>query len=157
MLLMPTAAQAPSTSTARATPLDGRRVEDRQFLAMQRAFAQTGGLANGDEVAQLMRRHSAQPLSTLARWIVDRRVVSYFWRGQTWLPLFQFALPGMQLRAEARTIVAELVDLCDDWELALWFVQPNEWLDDATPLERFDADPSGVLQAARIDRFIALG
>jgi hypothetical protein len=157
-MLISVANHVPSTSTTRTMPvLDARRVEDREFLAMQRAFAQSGGgLANGDDIARLMRRHSAQPLSTLARWIVDRRVVSFVWRGQTWLPLFQFD-PDMQPRADACAIVAELVGVYDDWELALWFVQPSEWLDDATPLERFGANPFDVLQAARIDRFVANG
>ena len=43
----------------------------QQFAAMEIAYERRGGLASGDEVARLLRRHSEQPLSVLARWIVD--------------------------------------------------------------------------------------
>jgi hypothetical protein len=157
MLLIPDTHSASNTLAARTAPVDSRRAEDRQFLAMQRGFAQSGGLAKGDEVARMMRRDSKQPLSTLARHIVDRQAVSFVWCGQIWLPLFQFDLPDMRLRDDASAIVSVLTDLWDDWELALWFVQPNDHLGGVTPIQRFEADPFAVLQSARTDRFIALG
>ena len=148
-----------------AADLDGRLsnaanfqlVEDRQFLTMKGAYARTGGLAFGDEVARLLRRRSEQPISTLARWIVARTIVTFEWRSQTLIPLFQFDPLDMSHRAGTVAVIRELSDVFDDWELASWFAQPNVWLHDATPVDAIRDDQPGVLQAARVDRFIARG
>src|SRR6202008_3343774 len=66
------------------------RVEDRQLAAIACGFQSRGGLATADEVALVIPRHSAQPISALARWIVDRDLVHFAWQGAPLLPLFQF-------------------------------------------------------------------
>jgi hypothetical protein len=134
-----------------------RRLEDRQFLEMDRSYARSGGTATGDEVARRLRRWSEQPLSTIARWIVDRRIVCFEWEGQTLVPLFQFDLDDMTIRAGVTAVVNELKDVFDMWELAVWFAQPNTWLDEACPVDEILTRPHDVLQAARSDRFVALG
>jgi hypothetical protein len=35
----------------------------------------------------------AKPISLVARWIISRTVISFGWRSQTLLPLFQFDEP----------------------------------------------------------------
>ena len=35
------------------------------------------------------------------------------------------------------------------WQLALWFVTPNGYLDDQTPMDRLDAAPETVMEALR--------
>jgi hypothetical protein len=128
-----------------------------QHIMMVDAYRRTGGLLSGAEIALLLRRHSTQPLSLLARWIVTRRVVSYVWRSEILVPLFQFDPDDMSLRRETGQVVDELADAFDDWELAAWFARPNSWLQDAAPVELIDVDQPAVLQAARADRFIARG
>jgi len=132
-------------------------VEQGQFLAMERAFESTGGVASGDEIAQRLRGHSDQPISAVARWIVDREVVSFRWRSKILLPLFQFEGSSMTLRPGMAEVILELSAALDDWELAAWFAQPSAWLDGAAPVDTISHDPHAVLQAARADRFIALG
>lgn len=134
-----------------------RRLEDRQFLEMHRAFARSGGLAAGDEIARRLRRRAEQPLSTIARWIVDRRIVCIEWQSQTLIPLFQLDLHDISPKPEVAKVVNELRDVFDNWELALWFAQPNAWLDGACPVDAIPLKPVDVLQAARGDRFVALG
>jgi acyl-CoA synthetase (AMP-forming)/AMP-acid ligase II len=134
-----------------------QRLEGSQFLAMQCAYARNGGLASGDEVAQLLRWRSEQPISTLARWIVARTIVSFEWQSQTLIPLFQFDPSDMSPSAATVDVIRELSDVFDDWELASWFAQPNVWLHDAAPVVAIRKDQLGVLQAARADRFIARG
>jgi hypothetical protein len=131
-----------------------QRTEDRQYLLMQRAFRNTGGLATGDEVALLLRRRSAQPISQLARWIVTRLVVSIERRGQTFLPLFQFNLSDMALRCEVLQLVRELSGTLDDWDVALWFALPNPSLNGRAPVEMIGSDPAVLLNTARADRFV---
>jgi hypothetical protein len=134
-----------------------QRLEDRQFLAMERAFLAHGGLASGNEMVQRLRRHVDQPLSALARWIVRRSIVRFEWQGNTLIPLFQFDVADMSVRATTAKVLSELVAVFDDWDLALWFAQPNSWLHDVAPIEAFDSDPLEVVHAARADHFVARG
>jgi hypothetical protein len=147
----------PTASTNTATPSPGQRLEDHQFSRVQSACLLHGGLATGDEVARRLRRHAAQPLSMLARWIVGREVLSLTARGQTWLPLFQFDLATMAPREPVRAALRELVDAFDDWDATLWWATPNAWLHGTAPIDAVGADPDGVLQAARADRYLARG
>jgi hypothetical protein len=128
-----------------------------QYLAMARAYRRTGGLLSGDDLAMRLRKRSTQPLSLVARWIVSREVVCLKWQTQTWLPLFQFDPADMSLRSEVSGVVGELAGAMEDWDLALWFSQPNPWLDGAMPVDAIDSDQPAVLDAARVARFIARG
>jgi hypothetical protein len=56
-----------------------------------------------------------------------------------------------------RGVTAELTPAFTGWELADWFVEPNNWLDGVSPINELKADPDAVRQAARADRFIAAG
>jgi hypothetical protein len=145
-----------SSFCALPTPA-GHGVADHQHLQMVHAYRRAGGLVSSDEVALRLRRHTAQPISVLARWIVARNVVSFVWQSQTLLPLFQFDLSDMSLRGGATEVVEELSGAFDDWELATWFARPNSWLRYAAPVDMMDADQPAVLQAARADRYIARG
>lgn len=131
--------------------------EHRELMLMQQAFHRTGGLVSGDEATRLLRRQSAQPISTLARWIVGRTIVNFEWQSQTLVPLFQFDPADMSLSANTVVVIGELIDVFDDWELAVWFAQPNIWLQDGAPCEQLATNTAAVIQAARADRFIARG
>ena len=124
---------------------------------MRHAFRGTGGVIAGDEFSQLLRRKLDQPISLLARWIVQRRIVHFEWRCLTWLPLFQFDLASMQVRPGVHQAVAELRNVFDDWELTQWFARPNCWMDGGSPSELMAAAPNSVLEVARADRFVAAG
>jgi hypothetical protein len=128
-----------------------------QYLAMAQVYRRTGGLLSGDDLAMRLRRRSTQPLSLVARWIVARDVVCIRWRSQTWLPSFQFDPTDMSLRREVSGVIDELAGIVQDWDLALWFSQPNPWLDNAIPVDVIDHEQPAVLNAARVARFIARG
>ena len=74
--------------------------------------------------------------------------MSFEWRQERLLPLFQFETPDMSVHARASQVIRELVDAFDDWKVAQWFAQPNSAL---------HGDPAAVLRAARTDRYIARG
>ncbi len=124
---------------------------------MQRAFRATGGLVSGDRLADMLRSRVDQPISLLARWIVDGRVISFEARGATWLPLFQFDPDGVDVTDGVRRVLGELRGVFDNWELVQWFATPNTWLDGASPVDVIADDPQAVVQAARTDRFVAAG
>lgn len=154
---------APATAPAPARPALARHhdafVHDGPaFDALVQASTSSGGLMSADELALRLRDHdSDQPLSRVARWIVAHDVLSLDWRGQTWLPSFQFEPARMSLRPGVSEIVHELADTFDDWELMTWFTSPNSSLHDLAPCDVIATRPVAVLDAARLDRFIARG
>jgi len=146
---------SPSTPPA-ASSRGGERLEDRQFQQMLDAYTRTGGLVSGNEAARRLRRYCDQPLSTLARLIVARSIVTFEWRSQLLIPLFQFE-PDMSLRSSVVEVMREFASVLDDWECACWFSQPNVWLHNEVPVDLIAREPTRVLAAARTDRFIARG
>ena len=125
--------------------------------AMAQAFVRHGGVVSAEEVALLLRRHHAQPVSQLARWIVGSKIVHFAEHSHTWVPLFQFHLDDMSIRPVIGQLLGELSPVLESEELAAWFVTPNAWLSNALPIEAVEADTVAVLDAARADRFVTAG
>ena len=115
------------------------------------------GVAHADEVVERLRKRCSQPMSRLARWIAGREVLIVKSRGEVWLPLFQLDLDIGTIRTEATQALATLTPAFDAWEIATWFVEPNSWLGGDAPICVFFHDARSVLQAARADRFVAVG
>jgi hypothetical protein len=126
-----------------------------QAREVLQAFRRTGGLVSGDELTFLLRGRTSQPISMLARWIVERRVVSFGWHGAYLLPMFQFDRADMTVHRQVAAILDELRGTFDNWALATWFALPNAWLADDAPVDVLPLDPQAVLHAASADRFIA--
>jgi hypothetical protein len=130
---------------------------DRQFVQMLRQYRDTGGLARGDEVVERLAQHGGRGVPTLARQIVERSVMSFEWRGELWLPMFQFERADMALKPGPQQVAAELASAFDAWNTAFWFVQPNPWLKGRMPVDVITMELAEVIQAARTDRFVAAG
>lgn len=128
-----------------------------RFTLMQQAYERSGGLRAGDDLVSHWRGQCAQPVSRLARWIVEGAVVSYSHAGSTWLPLFQFDPAGLVVRPPVAAVLRELAGVFEDWELAWWFVAANDWLTGRSPLDVLELEPAAVCAAARADRYIARG
>lgn len=133
------------------------RLAESQYLAMVRGYGLSGGMAGSDEMVGLLRCCFDQPISVLARWIVGRAVVCFEWRSTTMLPIFQFDIGDMRIRPEVGAVLRELRDTFDDLEVALWFAQPNTWLDGRAPADVLRTDAASVLDTARADRYVARG
>lgn len=131
-----------------------RAAEHRQ---MQRGFDDTGGMADSERVMRWGWRAGEQPVSRLARGIVDREIVHVEWQGTLWLPLFQFEMPALTVRSTVRDAIAELRDDLDDWDLALWFGTPHALLDGRTPASDAVDGHRDLVDAARADRFVLRG
>ena len=123
---------------------------DERFVRLLRDCRPYGGLARQTEleahralVAHVDRLNPYSP-------------VRIAWGGIFWLPVFQFVPSTLVPRAACELVVAELADVYDEWRLAEWFVQPNEWLDQVCPVVRIN-DTAALRAAARADRFVALG
>jgi hypothetical protein len=120
-------------------------------------FRDNGGLVSTGEVVERLRGHWNQPVSRLARWIIAREVLCLEAHDKLWLPLFQFDFAAGLVRPEARYVFSTLAPAFDSGEMVRWFVEPNSGLADESPVRVFMHDPQAVLQAARVDRFVAMG
>jgi len=136
-----------------------------RWMATAAAFADTGGLISGDDLAERIRQQCLQdtrlrvdrPVSLVARWIASRAVVSIDSPWGYLLPMFQFDLPRADLHPGVPAVLAELRGVLEGAELALWFVTPNEWLHGERPALAMRSALPAVRHAARADRYVALG
>lgn len=128
-----------------------------QFVAMLDGYRRSGGLARIQEVLSLFEGRSGPQAATLESLILGQKVIRFEWQSQTWLPLFQFRQVDMAPLPEMRPVMMELIAAYDNWELAVWFAQPNPWLSDRVPADMLVCDLPAVLNAARADRYIARG
>lgn len=143
----------PMASTHRAWI---RRRGDEQFLEMLRIYRSSGGLVREDEVLRLCRERGARCEELLTRAQRDGRLIRFDWGNQVWLPMFQFNA-DMTPHPSAQAVFDELRPVFDGWELALWCAQPNGWLGLKRPVEVLTSDLPRLIEAARVDRFIAAG
>lgn len=130
---------------------------DRDFFEMRAAYQATGGTARGDDLARLLEDHRRGDSVSLARLIVSGEVFGFEWQRLFWVPMFQFELRDLSLKPGPRRVLAELACEFDGWTLAIWFSQPNCWLNERRPVDVLDSNLPAVLGAARADRFIAAG
>ena len=133
------------------------QLKNTQFVNLLNAFRRSGGLARVPEVAARFRTYNLNDVSPLAGWIDHRQVISFEWQYKRWLPLFQFNPVGLSLRAGLTPALDELRGVCDDWETANWFAEPNPWLAERIPADMLAVAAPQVLNAARAERFLAGG
>jgi hypothetical protein len=138
----------------RAKPVPNR---DHAFIELLNAFRGHGGLLRGNELADALVRTGRGNYSALARAILDCRIVSFEWNQEYWLPAFQIEANSMNLTAGSARVLTELVGVLDGWETASWFVTPNECLKGDLPVARIRDYADDVVNAARVERFIAKG
>ena len=111
-------------------------------------------MVTGGEIAERLRPVCSQPVSLLAHWIVDRRVLSFSCCSGLMFPLFQFDFLRGCVHSGVLRAMSELSGALIDDEVARWFVQPNGWLIGATPADSWLCHAAAVLAAARADRFL---
>jgi hypothetical protein len=151
-----------SSRSSRPTPTASRAVHPESVWAcpadsLFASFASSGGAWTCDVAAELLRGTMGQPISKLARWIVDGDLIRFQRRSRWFLPTFQFSHPEMTPLPCVGRVVGELRGVFDEREIVSWFANPNSWLNGARPAELAARRPQCVIQAARADRFIATG
>ncbi len=129
-------------------------ISDDDFLAMMAAFRHSGGLLGGDELALRLQAQRGCGYAELARWIVGRKVFSFAWNHDFWLPAFQFDLRDMSIKPGIEPLMAELGDVMDGLSIGQWFVERNSELQGQSPHEAMDQRWPAVFQAARLQRFV---
>jgi hypothetical protein len=133
-----------------------QRAADVAFVEMLDAYRSSGGLARESEA---LERYLACG-GSLCNWRHDvntGRILSFEWDSQGWIPMFQFQRRDMSVKPLVTTVTAELTTVFAGWDLARWFAQPNNWLEECRPVDLLESGSARVLAAARADRYIAAG
>lgn len=130
---------------------------DHGFNFIQDRYRSSGGIANANELAYRQFGGKVGDMDALAKLILVGEIFSFEWQGNFWIPLFQFNPNELTSRHCVRQILGELTSVFDGWTLAIWFVQTNLWLEHKKPIDLLDSSLSSVLNAARADRYVAVG
>jgi len=146
LIFQPAAVASPTT-----TPL--RRRDDVALIRLIDSYGVRGGLTSPEGIVNLMRPFWRQPISILAKWIIRRSVLSFSWRAQMLLPIFQFERPRMTPNQVIADCSLAFGEFTDDEGFAAWFVRPCEWLDQRMPVDLLSMDPAAVVDAAGRTRF----
>jgi len=155
------ASQVPPTQARALAPQKpapeetARPTLDQRFLRLLSLYRGTGGMARFDEVAHVFNRRHAPGMDALTRWIASRHVIGFEWRGELWLPLFQFTGCDLMPSSTLQPVLAELNPLLDPLSLAEWFARPHALLGNNSPVQVMLGNPCSVLAAARVDKTMA--
>jgi hypothetical protein len=130
---------------------------DSLFIELLNGFRSSGGLQR----LSALRATRCDPWRTdvieaLPARIADRKVLGITWNHEAWVPDFQFDGHGAT-KQPAAAVFLELTPSHDPWELATWFVTPSTWLKHVRPIDLLEMAPARVLEAARVDRYVANG
>ena len=149
--------ERPAAVVGAADPAPGdvmdSRPSSRGFIAMLEAYRATGGLAPGNFLCQSLQEHQRGDLGQLARLIGDRRIFALDWRGDSWIPMFQFDVDDLSCKTGPALVRAELADQDCGWTIAGWFAQPNAQLGGRRPVDVIELDLAAVVDAARCRAF----
>lgn len=118
----------------------------RNAAARDQLLREFGGLSSG-EVAERAGSRARNRAAIANRWKQERRIFSVPHLGAEIFPGFQFDEQG-QPREGIREVVIALSGW-SPWELALWFIAANGWLDGRRPVDLLETEPKAVVGAAR--------
>ena len=131
---------------------------ERLFIALCDAYSDWGSIAWGEDLSRLMEDFSPELSGTkLACLLAADEIFHLQWRGSVWIPMAQFHLDDLSIDLGVQSVRRELGDHLDGWEMASWFVCGNDLLEGRRPLDVLARELPNVLQAARADRFAAVG
>ena len=121
----------------------------RGFVAMLEGYRSSGGTVSGNSLGQLLKECQRGTFVQLARLIAQRRVFTFEWHGESWIPMFQFDSADLSCKEGPGQVRNELDHLPSSWAVAAWFALPNALLQGRRPADAIDNDLPGVLAAAR--------
>lgn len=119
----------------------------RRNAQARKAFLDDYEVLEAEQVHALYGSRAKNKSALAARWRAEGKIFAVEHEGSLLYPAFQFDAQG-----RPRPIIADLLDILapklGGWQLALWFVSANGWLNGARPLDLLDDDPDRVLDAA---------
>lgn len=113
--------------------------------ARRDALAEFGAFTAA-QLAQQRGARTANPHTTVSRWVKDGRVFAVDSTDGRLFPAFQFV--DGEPRQVIALVLAEMAGALRGWELLLWFTGSSGWLDGARPVDQLSDDPDAVAAAA---------
>ena len=124
----------------------------RQNLLLRLAFCrQSSGLLSATEAAALLGIASEQAPSILERRECDLQLFSVLLGESRRYPRFQFDSAG-RVPAALPVVLERLAPLYRGWELAVWWISANAFLDGQAPIDFWSSEPETVSRAAAQER-----
>jgi hypothetical protein len=151
-------AARPFARTAQALPEPfGPHPGADDFKRLQVAYLDSGGLMRLDDVARLVAYRGTGTLHSLNAQVAAHQMMAFRFIGRQWFPLFQLDFTTFTPRPELQPVLSELVGIMDDWAMAAWFVEANQFLEGRRLVDLIAHHQPAVVSAALGDRLIATG
>ena len=116
---------------------------------MRNEFMREVGALTSEEVAGLSLSQAKNRAAYARKLQAENKIFAVEFQGEQRYPAFQFDAQS----GKPKPVIKQILEIAKDqwlaWQLALWFVTPNGYLDDQTPLEKLDAAPEAVLDTLR--------
>lgn len=128
--------------------------QNQQNIDLRNQFlAGCGGLLSAREVADLLASRAKNRASSANQLKDQGKALCVRLHGRDGFPLFQFDSLGQRCYPEMAQVIAALGSAYQSgWQMALWFIAANGWLDEQTPLERWASDRGAVVRAAQAEQ-----
>jgi hypothetical protein len=128
--------------------LSNPSAQDCAFVAMLDAYRPYGGLSRLDRLTAGGHVESEGRENVVGKLVDEGALFGFHWHDDVWIPLFQFDMPGPKVALGPQRIAAQLGPGIDGWVIASWFVRPNAWLENYSPIECLSSRLPEVLEAA---------
>ena len=119
----------------------------RRNAEIRANFMQQYEMLDAEQVHALYGSTAKNHSALAARWRSDKKIFAVEHRGKLLYPTFQFDVQGHPKGIVAK-VLAALGDAVGGWQTAIWFVTPNNWLDEKKPVDLLDREPARVLDVA---------
>jgi hypothetical protein len=129
---------------------DARLWQNQQNAAARAQFIeQCGGLLSSKEVADVLASKAKNRAAT-ANHLKDKgKILCVRLHGQDCFPGFQFDSLTQHCHPEMAEVIKALArDHEPGWQMALWFITGNDWLDGNMPLDLWGTQRRAVVDAA---------
>jgi Poly(hydroxyalcanoate) granule associated protein (phasin) len=136
-------AMLPSTPV----PTPPEVLQARRNAAAREELISEFGLLSSTDVAARAGSRAKNTAALANRWKQEGRIFSVPHQGAVYYPAFQFDDEGKPLPVIA-LILATLGRQSEGWELALWFIASNGWVDGRRPVDLLRSEPEAVAAAA---------
>ena len=105
-------------------------------------------LLTAEVIHEMTGSTSANRSSTATRWRKKGRIFAVKHAGRTLYPAYQFQEDGHPYPVIEEVLSVFGKDL-QGWQIALWMISPNGWLDGLPPVEYLAKQPEAVVKAAK--------
>jgi hypothetical protein len=130
-----------------AVPMPPAVLQARRNAVAREELIAEFGLLSSAEVASRAGSRAKNKAALANRWKQEGKIFSVNHQGLVFFPAFQFDDDGQPLPVSARSLAA-LGRESGGWELALWFMAANGWLDGGRPVDFLWKEPEAVARAA---------